>query len=139
MHDDMTRPKGSMVAAVTLKSKVAAGSVSSGGNSKSRGSMIYLKALTKSLKPLLDGPAKTEHMSALYILPFKIPASGSYDARLNSCLTTTITMHVRAAKSFFYVIMHEIYSFRMSECRAKCNIKSEQQLKDVPRGVQKDV
>ena len=99
MHDDVTRPKGSLVAAVTLKSKIAAGSVSSGGNSKSTGSMIYLKAQTKSLKPLLDGPAKSEHMSVL--LPFKIPASGNYDAILNSCVTTTTTKHIRAAKAIF--------------------------------------
>ena len=46
MHDDVTRPKGSMVVVVTLKSKMAAGSASSGGNSKSTGSMIYLKAQT---------------------------------------------------------------------------------------------
>ena len=30
MHDDVTRPKGSMVVVVTLKSKMAAGSTSSG-------------------------------------------------------------------------------------------------------------
>ena len=35
MHDDVTRPKGSMVVAVTLKSKMAASSASSEGNSKS--------------------------------------------------------------------------------------------------------
>ena len=46
MHDDVTRPKDSMVVAVTLKSKMAVGSTSSGGNNKSTGSMIYLKAQT---------------------------------------------------------------------------------------------
>ena len=35
MHDDVTRPKVSMVVLVTLKSKMAASSASSGGNSKS--------------------------------------------------------------------------------------------------------
>ena len=46
MHDDVTRLKGSMVVVVTLKSKMASGSVRSGGNSKSTGSLIYLKAET---------------------------------------------------------------------------------------------
>ena len=46
MHDDVMRPKGSMVVAVTLKSKMAAGSTSSKGNSKSKRSMIYLRAQT---------------------------------------------------------------------------------------------
>ena len=46
VHDDVTRPKGSMVVVVTLKSKMAAGSTSSEGNSTSTGSMIHLKAQT---------------------------------------------------------------------------------------------
>ena len=46
MHDDVTRPKGSMQVVVTLKSKIAAVSTSSGGNSKSTGFMIYLKTQT---------------------------------------------------------------------------------------------
>ena len=46
MHDDVTRQKGSMVVVVTLKSKMAAGSTSTGRNSKSTGSLIYLKAQT---------------------------------------------------------------------------------------------
>ena len=46
MHDDITRPKNSMVVVLTLKSKMAASSTSSEGNSKSTGSMIYLKAQT---------------------------------------------------------------------------------------------
>ena len=35
MHDDVTAPKCSMVVVVTLKSKMAASSAGSGGNSKS--------------------------------------------------------------------------------------------------------
>ena len=35
MHDDLTLPKGSIVVVVTLKSKMAASSASSGENSKS--------------------------------------------------------------------------------------------------------
>ena len=47
MHDDVTRPKGSLVVAVTLKSKMAAGSTRSGGKSKSTSTgSIYLKAQT---------------------------------------------------------------------------------------------
>ena len=59
---------------------------------------------SKSPEPLLDGLAISEHMSAL--LPFKFPALGKYDAILDSFVTTTPTMHVRAAKAFFDVIMH---------------------------------
>ena len=81
-HDDVTRPKGSMIVVVMLKSKMAPGSTSSRGNSKSTGSMIYLKVQTKSPKPLIDGSVTSEHMSAL--LPFKFPASGKYDATFNS-------------------------------------------------------
>ena len=36
MHDDVTRPKGSMVVVVMLKSKTAASIASSGGDSKSK-------------------------------------------------------------------------------------------------------
>ena len=43
MHDDLTRPKGSMVVVVTLKSKMASGSTSSGGNSKSAGSIVVYR------------------------------------------------------------------------------------------------
>ena len=56
---------------------------------------------------LLDGPDTSKHMSAF--LPFKFPASGKYDAVLDSCVTTATTMHVRAAKALFYVIMHKVY------------------------------
>ena len=63
MDDDVTLPKGSMVVVVKLESKMAAGITSSGGNSKSTRSMICLKAQTN--RPLIDGPATSEHMSAL--------------------------------------------------------------------------
>ena len=43
------------------------------------------------------------------LLPFKFPASRKYNTILNSCATTTITMHVRAGKALFYVIMHKVY------------------------------
>ena len=60
----------------------------------------------KSLEPLLDGPSTFEHMSALLL--FKFPASGKYDAILDSFVTTAPTMHVRAAKALFDVIMHKV-------------------------------
>ena len=89
---------------VTLKSKMAASSASSGDNST--GSVLFdLSDSNKLPEPLLDGPATSEHMLAL--LPFKIPASGKYDAILDSFVTTTPTMHVRAAKSLFDVTMHK--------------------------------
>ena len=46
----------------------------------------------KSLEPLLDGPATSQHMSAS--LPLKLPDSGKCDAILDSFLTTTPSMHV---------------------------------------------
>ena len=61
----------------------------------------------KSPEPLLDGSATSEHMSAL--LSFKFPASGKYDAILDSFVTTTPTMHVRTAEALFYAIMHKVY------------------------------
>ena len=64
MHDYITHPKGSMVVVVTLKSKIAASSASSGGNSD------LSKSSNKSPKPLPNSPATSEQMSA--ILPFKI-------------------------------------------------------------------
>ena len=107
MHDDVTRPEGSMGVVVTLKFKMAASSASSGGNSKIIVSFDLSESSNKSPEPLLDGPATSEHMSAL--LPFKFPVSGKNDAILDSFVTTTATMHVRDAKALFYVIMHEVY------------------------------
>ena len=48
-------------------------------------------------------------MSAL--LRFKFPASEKYDAILDSFVTTTPTMHVRATKASFDVIMHKVHCF----------------------------
>ena len=73
MHDDVTRPEGSMGVVVTLKSKMATSSASSEGNSiKVMFSFDLSESSNKSLEPLLDGSATSEHMSAL--LPFKFPA-----------------------------------------------------------------
>ena len=103
MHDDVRRPEGSMEVVVTLKSKMAA---SSGGNSKIIVSFDISESSNKSTDSLLDGPATSEHVSAL--LPFKFPASRKYDVTLDSYVTTTTIMHVRAAKTLFYVIMHTV-------------------------------
>ena len=110
MHDDVTHPKGRMVVVVTLKSKMAVSSGSSGGNS-----IVFdlTESSNKSPEPLLDDPATSEHMSAF--LPFTLLASGEYDAILDSCVTTTTTMHVRAAKALFYVIMYKVYYFVASK------------------------
>ena len=70
-------------------------------------SFVLSESSNKSLEPLLDGLATLEHMSAM--LPFKFPASGKYDAILDSLVTTTTTMHVRAAKVMFDVIVHKVY------------------------------
>ena len=63
--------------------------------------------MLKQPEPLLDGPATSKHMSAL--LPFKFSALGNYDAILDSFVTTTTTMYVRAAKALFNVNMHKVY------------------------------
>ena len=46
-------------------------------------------------------------MSAL--LPFKFSASGKNDATLDSFVTATPTVYVRAANALFDVIMHKVY------------------------------
>ena len=82
--------KGSMEVVVAHKSKMAASGASSGGNSKSTGSRVLVvlsESSNKSPEPLLDGPATSEQLSAL--LPLKFPASGKYDAILDSFVTTT--------------------------------------------------
>ena len=101
-----------VVVTPALKSKMAAG----------RGPVVLVVVVGEIVKvqdldvdpkpnkfpePLLDGPATSEHMSAL--LALKFPASGNYDAILDSLVTTTPTMHVRAAKALFDVIMNKIY------------------------------
>ena len=109
MHYDVTRPKGSMGVVVTLKSKMAASSASSGGKGKIIVSFDLSESSNKLGKPLLNGPATWEHMSAL--LPFNFPTSGKYKGILDSLVTTTTTMHVWAAKALFYFIMHKVYSY----------------------------
>ena len=102
MHYDIACLKGSMGVVVMLKSKIAASSASSGGNSKIIVSFDLSESSNKSPEPLLDSPATSKHMSAL--LPFKFPASEKYDAILDSFVATTTTMHGRAAKALFYGI-----------------------------------
>ena len=74
MHDDVTRPKGSLVVVVTLKSKMATSSVSCGGNRRSTQYLTYLKAQTNPL------------------------CRWKYDAILDSCVTTTTTMPIEPQK-----------------------------------------
>ena len=62
MHDDVTRHEGSMGVVVTLKSKMAASSASSGGNSKTIVSFDLSENSNKSPSRLLDGPATSGHM-----------------------------------------------------------------------------
>ena len=98
---------------VTLISKMAASSASSGGNSKSTRLLDLSESSNKSPVPLIDGPAKSEDMSVL--LRLKFAASGKYYALLDSFLTTTPTMHVQAAKALFAVIMHKVYCILLKE------------------------
>ena len=109
MYDEVTRPKGSdMGVVVTLKSKMVGSSASIGGNSKMVVLFDLSESSNESSEPLLEGPATSEHMSVL--LPFRFPASGKYNAILDSFVTTTTTPHVRAAKALFDVITHKVYS-----------------------------
>ena len=84
---------------VTLKSKMVISHASSGGKSKIIVSFDLPESSNKLPKPLLDGSATSEHMSAL--LTFKFPASGKYDTILDSFVTTTPAMYVRAAIELF--------------------------------------
>ena len=95
-----------MVVVVTLKSKMAVSSASSGRNSKIIASfdLSELKAQTYcasrySTLPLL--PATSGHMSALLL--FEFTASGKYDATLDSFVATTITMHVRVLRHYLFI------------------------------------
>jgi len=99
MRDVVARPKGSMGVVVTLKSKMAASSASSGRNSKMIVSFDLSESSNKSPELLLHDPATLEHMLAL--LPFKFPASGKYEAILDSFVTTTTTMNVQTEKALF--------------------------------------
>ena len=95
-----------MGVAVTLKSKMAASSTWSYLEIPYH--LFYIsESSNKPPGPLLDGPATSEQMSTL--LSFKFPASGKDDAILDSFMTTTPTMHVRAAKALFDVIMYKVY------------------------------
>ena len=64
MHDDVTRPVGSIGVVVTLKSKMATCSASSGENSKIIALFNLSESSNKAPDQLLDGPASSEHMSA---------------------------------------------------------------------------
>ena len=112
MRNDVTCPERQRGSCSRLKSKVAVCSASSrvvGERvSKSTESRARSKAQNKSPEPLLDGPATSEHMSALPSLKFL--ASGKYNAILDSFVTTTLTMRGQAAKTLFVVVMHKAYS-----------------------------
>ena len=112
MHDDVTRPESSM--------GVVASSAKSGENSKIIVSFHLSESSNKSPEPLLDGPATSEHMSAL--VSFKFPASGKYDAILDSFVTTTTKMHVRATKALFDVIMHKVYCMVFAKAKIFGNL-----------------
>ena len=73
MHDNVTRPKGNMVVLVTPNPRWKpivreAGGRWGGGNSKSTGSMIYLKAQTNRLSRSLKGAAWRNDMFELLLL-----------------------------------------------------------------------
>ena len=74
-------------------------SASSGRNSKMIVSFDLSESSNKSPALLLHDPATVEHMLAL--LPFKFPASGKYEAILDSFVTSTTTMNIQAEKALF--------------------------------------
>ena len=105
MHDDVTWSENSMGVVVTLKSKMAVSRASSGGNSKIVVSFDLSERWNKSPEPLLDGPATSEHMSAL--LPYKFPA---LEIRRHIGFVRYFNYHSArsAAKALFDVIMHNV-------------------------------
>ena len=68
MHDVVTCPQGSMGVTVMLKSKMAVSSASSGESTKIIVSFDLSESSNESPKPLLDGPATSEHMSAFTLI-----------------------------------------------------------------------
>ena len=64
MHGDVTHLEGSMGVVFMLKSKKVAGSATSGGT------FDLFESSNKLQEPLLDGPAISEHMSALLLFKF---------------------------------------------------------------------
>ena len=82
VHDDVTRPEGSIGVIGTLKSKMATSGASSGKNSKIIVLFDLSESSNKSPELPFDGAATSEHMSAL--LPF---TSG---VRLNCNRTTCL-------------------------------------------------
>ena len=79
-------PKGRMGVVVTLKSKMAASSASSEKKVKI-GDLDLSESSNKSPKPLLEGPATSEHVSVL--LPFKISRLGEIRRHTELFVTTT--------------------------------------------------
>ena len=112
LQNDLTHPKGSTGVVATLKSKMAAASVSSGTEHSVVGEIIEIRDLARARFKLNERystaqPRQNTCTSAL--LPFKFPASGKYDTILDLLATTTPTIHLRTAKALFDVIMHKVY------------------------------
>ena len=109
LHNDVTCPKGSM-GVVVLSSNPRWQPVVCNLFRDSASVLFELsESSNKSPKPLLNGPATSEHTCLLALLQFKFPTLGKYDAILDSFMTSTPTMHIRAAKALFDVIMHKVY------------------------------
>ena len=109
MHDDDTGPEGSMGVLVTLKSKMAASSASSGGNSKVIVSFDLSESSSKSPERLLDSLATSDQNTFQHYCHLDFPLRGNTDivrdyhnARLSR---ESILFY------FFYIIMHKVYCF----------------------------
>ena len=107
MHDDVTLPKGSMVVVVTLKSKMAASSASSGGNSKSTQYLTYLKAQTNP--PSRYSTALPRQNTLQYFCHLNFPLR-KIQRLIGFVRHYNYHNAPSSRKSIVYVIMHQVYS-----------------------------
>ena len=96
-----------MVVVVTLKSKMKVISVWPYLEILAQFYLTYLKAQTN--RPSRNSTAQPHQNTCQHYCHLNFQASGKYGVILDSFVTTTPTMHVRAAKALFDVIMHKLY------------------------------
>ena len=86
---------------------MAARSARSGGNSKIKYYLTYLKAQTNP--PSRYSKAHPHQNTSQHFCHLNFPLRGNSTPYWIHAYFTTTTMHVRAAKALFNVIMHKIY------------------------------
>ena len=93
---------------VTLKSKMATSSAWSYLEILDQFYLTNLKSQT--IRPSRYSTAEPHQNTCLHYCYLNFPLSGKYNAILDSFVTITPTMHVRATNALFDVIMHKVYS-----------------------------